>query len=329
MHATPDTPSSKARIHQTHSGCGYSFGVWFGGVKGFEDDCRGIPPFAPFILKGTLSRLGSRARPSEDLWISCCLFGPLGGSSSSSLLRVRSTTWPADRLLLDGGNGAEEVDCSLDEIGGVRMSPGSRETSVFTEASRGRSRISTKSSSPSLLVRPLLVLGDGARPPVWDHVPSGSIVIWSTDFGVDFKMSATYLQIWVSQALLYSANRSLTDRLEDAHKQRLYYRQGRSTLGLVLGVEGKRRRRNIDYDCKPMNGRAHRSSVSTMGTSMTLLRTSLRFRRLPICWSLEIDSEYWQSMFDVETTYSHVQLVLSLWISRTWVSQLALPQHDV
>lgn len=132
--------------------------------------------------------------PLDDLWNSCCLLGPLGGSSSSSLLRVRSTTWPADRLLLAGGSGAEEVDCSLDEIGGVRISPGSRETSVFTEASSGRSRISTRSSSASLLVRPLLVLGDGGEPPVWDHVPSGSMVTWSTDFGVDFKISATYLK---------------------------------------------------------------------------------------------------------------------------------------
>ena len=71
------------------------------------------------------------------------------------------------------------------------MSPASRETSVFTEVSRGRFRISTRSSSPSLLVRPLLVLGDGAAPAFWDHVPFGSIVIWSTDFGVDFKISAT------------------------------------------------------------------------------------------------------------------------------------------
>ena len=73
------------------------------------------------------------------------------------------------------------------------MSPGSRETSVFTEANLGRSLISTRSSSPSLLVRPLLVLGDGGHPPAWDHVPSGSMVIWSTDFGVNLKMSATYL----------------------------------------------------------------------------------------------------------------------------------------
>lgn len=73
------------------------------------------------------------------------------------------------------------------------MSPGSRETSVFTEVSRGRSRISTRSSSPSLLVRPLLILGDAVTPAVWAHVPFGSIVIWSTDFGVDFKISATYL----------------------------------------------------------------------------------------------------------------------------------------
>ena len=130
----------------------------------------------PFALRDTLSSPGILASPLEDLWISCCLLGPLGGSSSSSLLMVRSTTWPALRLLLDDSNGAEEVDCSLDEIGGVRMSPGSRNTSVFTEVNRGRCRISTSSSSPSLLVRPSLVLGDGPPPAVWDHVPFGSIV---------------------------------------------------------------------------------------------------------------------------------------------------------
>lgn len=194
-------------------------------AKGFEAGCLGIPPFA---LRDTFSSPGTLTRPLEDLWISCCLLGPLGGSSSSSLLMVRSTTWPAFRLLLDDGNGAEEVDCSLDEIGGVRMSPGSRNTSAFTDVNRGRSRISTSSSSPSLLVRPLLVLGDRAPPAVWDHVPFGSIVTWSTDFGVDFRISATYLQNCFSHSQMIGAKGSLTGRLGDVHKQRLYYRQGRS-----------------------------------------------------------------------------------------------------
>ena len=242
--------------------------MWFGEAKGFDDGCRGTPPFTPFVLKGTLSRLGSLARPLADLWTNCCLLGPLGGSSSSSLLRVKSTTWPADRLL-DGGSGAEEVDCSLDEIGGVRISPTSRETSVFTEVSRGRSRISIRSSSPSLLVRPLLILGDGALPPAWDHVPFGSMVIWSTDFGVEFKISVTYLQINFSHSPFTCANETLTGRLEDAHKQRLYYRQGRSTSGLAPGVGGKKRRRSTDCDCKLKNGRAPQSSGSTEGTSET------------------------------------------------------------
>lgn len=163
------------------------------------------------------------------------------------------------------------------------MSPGSRETSVFTEASRGRSRISTRSSSPSLLVRSLLVLGDRAPPAVWDHVPFGSMVTWSTDFSVDFKISATYLQFRLSHSPLTCAKGSLTGQLADAHKQRLCYRQGRSMWGLALGVEGKKRRRNIGCGCRPRNGRAHRSSRSTMGISMTLLRMLLRFPRLPIC----------------------------------------------
>ena len=50
----------------------------------------------------------------------------LGGSSSSSLLKVRSTIGPDDRLLFDGiGAAADENDCSLDEIGGVLIRPGS------------------------------------------------------------------------------------------------------------------------------------------------------------------------------------------------------------
>lgn len=101
--------------------------------------------------------LGSLGRPFEDLWS----FAALGGSSSSSLSRVRSTTWPTGRLFpdVDAGGGAEDVDCSLDDMGGVLSNPGSRDISHFTEASRGISRISTKSSSPSLLARPLDVLG--------------------------------------------------------------------------------------------------------------------------------------------------------------------------
>lgn len=163
------------------------------------------------------------------------------------------------------------------------MNPGSRETSIFTEANRGRSRISTRSSSPSLLVRPLLVPGDGAPPVVWDHVPSGSMVTWSTDFSVDFNMSATYLQILVSHSTLTCVKESQTGRLADAHKQQLYYRQGRSMWELALGVEEKKRRRNTDCGCRPKNGRAHRSSASIMGISMTLLRTLLRYPRLPTC----------------------------------------------
>lgn len=171
------------------------------------------------------------------------------------------------------------------------MIPGSRETSILTEASRGRSRISTRSSSPSLLVRPLLVLGDGAPPVVWDHVPFGSMVTWSTDFGVDFKISATYLQFSVSHDTSKYVRVSLTGRLADAHKQRLCYRQDKSMWGLALGVEGKKRRRNTDCDCRPRNGRAPRSSASTTGISMTLLRMLQRFPSLPTCLSLKTDGQ--------------------------------------
>ena len=60
---------------------------------------------------------------------------------------------------------------------------------------------------------------------------------------------------------------------------------------LALGVEGKMRRQNTDCDCRPKNGRAHRSSGSTMGISMTLLKMLLRFPRLLTCLSLKIDGQ--------------------------------------
>ena len=183
-------------------------------AKGFEDGCLGTPPCAPFVRRDTLSRSGNPARQFVDLWTNCCLLGPLGGSSSSSLLKVRSTTWPVDRLLLGGGSGTAEIDCSLDEIGGVRISPGSRDTSDLTEASRGRSRISTRSSSPSLLVRSLLVLGDGAPPAVLDHTPFGSIVICSTDFGVDCNIFATYLWAHLSYSPLTDTKGCILVNLE-------------------------------------------------------------------------------------------------------------------
>lgn len=104
----------------------------------------------------------------------------LGGLSSSSLLRVRSTSWPADLLLLDvsaGSAAIEEVEFSLDEVGGDLIKSGSRVPSLFIEASREAFLISTSSSSPSLLLRQLQVLG-GERifPEVWDHFPFGSIM---------------------------------------------------------------------------------------------------------------------------------------------------------
>ena len=89
-------------------------------------------------------------------------FADLGASSSSSLLKVRSTSWPAGLFLLalsDGNAPDEEIECSLDEVGGVRSRSGSQATSLFTEASRDASVISTSSSSPSLLLRPLEVVG--------------------------------------------------------------------------------------------------------------------------------------------------------------------------
>ena len=83
---------------------------------------------------------------------------------------------PDDRLVPDGiGAAADENDCSLEEIGGVLIRPGSCVASFFTGASRGMSWISTRSSSPSLLVRPFVLGGEGALPVVWAHLPFGSI----------------------------------------------------------------------------------------------------------------------------------------------------------
>ncbi len=119
---------------------------------------------APFGLSGIFSMLESFGRLFDDL----CNLAALGGSSSSSLLRVKSTTWPAVRLVPDVGAGvrADEVDCSLDEMGGVLIRPGSRAISLFTEANREMSRISTRSSSPPLLRRLLEDLGGGGVFPV-------------------------------------------------------------------------------------------------------------------------------------------------------------------
>lgn len=153
----------------------------------------------PFGLRGTFSILGSDTRPLDDLCVTCRL-GPLGDSSSSSLLCVRSTTSPAGRLLpLDeGAGGAEVSDCSLDEHGGVVIMPASPVASLLTEAICGISRISTKSSSSSLLARPLPSFGEASFPGLTDHFPSGSMVTCSTDLGVDFNMSSKYLQASIS-----------------------------------------------------------------------------------------------------------------------------------
>lgn len=92
-----------------------------GGAKGF----LGISPLTPFGRIGILSMDDSLGRPLEGLLVISLLAG-LGGSSSSSLLKVRSTTGPDDRLLLAGiGAAADENDCSLEEIGGVLIMPGS------------------------------------------------------------------------------------------------------------------------------------------------------------------------------------------------------------
>ena len=84
---------------RSHEGLRYSFAALLDGAKRLEELVLGISPLTPFGLTGILSMDDNRERPLDGLWVICLLEG-LGGSSSSSLLKVRSTIGPDDRLLL-------------------------------------------------------------------------------------------------------------------------------------------------------------------------------------------------------------------------------------
>lgn len=124
------------------------------------------------------------------------------GSSSSSL-NVRSITADAGRLL-DGREALIEVDGSREnsEVGGVLAEvPG---VLWFLRERNFESLISIISSSASLS-KLLFAFDCGAGLPFMDHFPSGSMVTWSTDFGVLSIMSLTYL--YVSAENIAWANR--------------------------------------------------------------------------------------------------------------------------
>lgn len=143
-------------------------------MEGYEF-CLGIPGRTTFGLNGVFSVIGRLERPLGIFWV-FCLLGARIGSSSSSLLNVRSTTWLAGLLLLECVAGPEEVEGSLEEIGGVDSMPASRLTSRLTEVTCGGSWISIRSSSSPLLRCPLLGLGVFPTPVVVDHFPFGSMV---------------------------------------------------------------------------------------------------------------------------------------------------------
>ena len=127
--------------------------------------------------------LGGRLSDPNMLWnpgitvggiCGVCRFGALGGSSSSSLLKVRSTTWPMGLLPVADRPVVDVVDCSRDDAGGVLViDVGVRMFSLFMAATRGRSLISTRSSS-SLSERSPGVC-DAPSMIIWDQLPFGSI----------------------------------------------------------------------------------------------------------------------------------------------------------
>lgn len=97
-----------------------------------------------------------------------------------------------DRFVpIDGGGTEEVVDCSREDVGGVLMEIEPLVISFLTAVTRGGSLISTRSSSSLLLS--CLCLGGAPCSDIRDHFPSGSTVTWSMDFGVDLRMSSTYL----------------------------------------------------------------------------------------------------------------------------------------
>lgn len=118
-------------------------------------------------------------------------FGARGGSSSSSLLKVRSiiVLW---FLLLPKVLPVLAIDCSRDDIGGVCVTgKGVAIASLLMEATRDGSRISTKSSSlPDWESFAPEVLSPWA---IGDHTPVGSMLTCSTNRDVDSRMSLTYL----------------------------------------------------------------------------------------------------------------------------------------
>lgn len=103
-------------------------------------------------------------------------------------------TWSIGLLLPADARTIDDVDCSLDDVGGVLIvEPGPRVDSLLTAATRGISPISIRSSSSSLPVRVPVGLGWVPASVVCNHFPSGSMVTWSTDLGVDLSISLTYL----------------------------------------------------------------------------------------------------------------------------------------
>ena len=118
-------------------------------------DGFGTPKPVPFVFGRAFSKPPRKLGKPLDELEAICLLGALGGSSSS-LLKVKSMIWPIGLLPLAGRGAADNVDCSLDEAGGVHARESRSEAdSALTAAIRGISLISTKSSSSSQSERSL------------------------------------------------------------------------------------------------------------------------------------------------------------------------------
>lgn len=107
----------------------------------------------------------------------------------------------AERFLFDGlGGPIEEEDGSLDDRGGVLVEDIETPlpTLLFFSAVTLLSLISTMSSSSSLTLPEEKRGGEYAFGLICAQMPFGSIVTWSTFFGVCSRISLKYLQEGVS-----------------------------------------------------------------------------------------------------------------------------------
>lgn len=128
-----------------------------------------------------------------------------------------------------------------------------------------KSWTSTRSSSSSTTSSSTGDFEELVRPGVsgeviLDQAPSGSIVTWSMDRDVLWRMSFTYLDVEVNEGPLEYKSVILTGRPSGSHMKLLYCIQGRSKSVLAPEVEGMRQRQNTDCGYMRLIDMVHRSS---------------------------------------------------------------------